>query len=142
MEGEVQTREERYAADISSIREAEAHIRPFIHKTLVFSLYMLFPEGAYFSNVNCSKRGERLYISKCSFSNSIIIVKKMEAFSLSLWLCSGVFKFKGACNVVYSRSDDQAAKGVVTQSRFTLMHTFFFMLFGILLLLPDFVLRK
>lgn len=33
-------------------------------------------------------------------------------------LYSGAFKFRGACNAVFSLDDDQAAKGVVTHSRF------------------------
>lgn len=30
----------------------------------------------------------------------------------------GAFKFRGACNAVFSLDDDQATKGVVTHSRF------------------------
>lgn len=37
MEAESQMREVKYAADISSIREAEARIKPFIHQTPVLS---------------------------------------------------------------------------------------------------------
>lgn len=37
-----------------------------------------------------------------------------------MWLYSGAFKFRGACNAVFSLDDDQAAKGVVTHSRFAL----------------------
>ncbi|XP_021834061.1 serine racemase-like [Prunus avium] len=33
-----------------------------------------------------------------------------------MWLCSGAFKFRGACNVVFSLDDDHAVKGVVTHS--------------------------
>lgn len=33
---------------------------------------------------------------------------------------SGAFKFRGACNAVYSLTDDEAARGVVTHSRFFL----------------------
>lgn len=39
---------------------------------------------------------------------------------ISLWLYRGAFKFRGACNAVFSLDDDQAAKGVVTHSRFSL----------------------
>ncbi|KAL5551677.1 hypothetical protein UlMin_001853 [Ulmus minor] len=87
MEGEVQMREERYAADISSIREAEARIRPFIHKTPVFSSQSLD-----------ALSGRRLF------------------FKCELFQKGGAFKFRGACNAVYSLSDDQAANGVVTHS--------------------------
>lgn len=31
---------------------------------------------------------------------------------------SGAFKFRGACNAVFSLDNDEAAKGVVTHSRF------------------------
>lgn len=37
MELENQISEEKYAADISSIKEAETRIKPFIHKTPVLS---------------------------------------------------------------------------------------------------------
>jgi hypothetical protein len=39
---------------------------------------------------------------------------------LCFWLFSGAFKFRGACNAVFSLDNDQAAKGVVTHSRFAL----------------------
>ena len=41
------------------------------------------------------------------------------------WLFSGAFKFRGACNAIYSLDDEQAAKGVVTHSRFALDKTIY-----------------
>lgn len=44
--------------------------------------------------------------------------QNLKAFFLfSLWLNSGAFKIRGACNAVFSLDDAQAAKGVVTHSR-------------------------
>nr|POE53043.1 serine racemase [Quercus suber] len=48
---------------------------------------------SYFLNVNVSKRGEILNNCEC-----------------------GAFKFRGACNAVFSLDNDEAAKGVVTHS--------------------------
>ncbi|KAM1034652.1 hypothetical protein EV2_039115 [Malus domestica] len=87
--------ETKYAADISSIREAQAHIEPFMHKTPVLTSESLnaLSGRRLFLNVNVYKRG-----------------------NLCAYLYSGAFKFRGACNAVFSLDDDQAAKGVVTHS--------------------------
>ncbi|GMN32183.1 hypothetical protein TIFTF001_003557 [Ficus carica] len=84
---ERQTRKGKYAADISSIKEAEARIRPFIHKTPVLSSESLD-----------ALSGRRLF------------------FKCELFQKGGAFKFRGACNAVFSLHDDQATKGVVTHS--------------------------
>ncbi|KAM3379833.1 hypothetical protein P3S68_012247 [Capsicum galapagoense] len=76
-----------YAADIVSIREAQARIKPFARKTPVFT-----------SDTLDSIVGRKLYF-------------KCECFQKG-----GAFKFRGACNAVFSLDDDQATKGVVTHS--------------------------
>ncbi|KAK4729445.1 hypothetical protein R3W88_022433 [Solanum pinnatisectum] len=76
-----------YAADISSIRQAQVRIDPFAHKTPVLTLETLD-----------SIAGRKLYF-------------KCECFQKG-----GAFKFRGACNAIYSLDDDHAAKGVVTHS--------------------------
>lgn len=81
-------KEGKYAADISSIREAHARISSFIHKTPVITSESL--------NAMCNRS---LYF-------------KCECFQKG-----GAFKFRGACNAIYSLDDAQAAKGVVTHSR-------------------------
>ncbi|EEF51168.1 serine racemase isoform X1 [Ricinus communis] len=78
---------EKYAADISSIREAHARINPFIHKTPVLSSESLN-----------ALSGRKLFF-------------KCECFQKG-----GAFKFRGACNAIFSLDDDQTAKGVVTHS--------------------------
>ncbi|EXB37376.1 Serine racemase [Morus notabilis] len=87
MEEEKQTRKGKYAADFSSFREAEARIRPFIHKTPLLSSESLD-----------ALSGRHLF------------------FKCELFQKGGAFKFRGACNAVFSLSDDQASKGVVTHS--------------------------
>ncbi|XP_057478260.1 serine racemase [Actinidia eriantha] len=78
---------ENYAADISSIREAQVRISSFIHKTPVFS-----------SETINAIAGRKLFF-------------KCECFQKG-----GAFKFRGACNAIFSLDDVQAAKGVVTHS--------------------------
>ncbi|KAE9459590.1 hypothetical protein C3L33_08559, partial [Rhododendron williamsianum] len=87
MEAKGQGTAEKYAADISSIREAQLRIGPFIHRTPVVS-----------SETLDAIAGRKL-LFKC------------ECFQKG-----GSFKFRGACNAVFSLDDDQAAKGVVTHS--------------------------
>ncbi|XP_015896145.2 serine racemase [Ziziphus jujuba] len=87
MELENQISEEKYAADISSIKEAETRIKPFIHKTPVLSSESLN-----------TLSGKRLF------------------FKSELFQKGGAFKIRGACNAVFSLDDAQAAKGVVTHS--------------------------
>ncbi|PHU08526.1 Serine racemase [Capsicum chinense] len=76
-----------YAADIASIRRAQVRIEPFVHKTPVLT-----------SKTLDSISGRKLYF-------------KCECFQKG-----GAFKFRGACNAVFSLDDDQATKGVVTHS--------------------------
>ncbi|WCJ26248.1 L-threonine dehydratase catabolic TdcB [Euphorbia peplus] len=87
METGSQINTEKYAADISSIREAQLRIDAFIHKTPVLTSESL---NAF--------SGKKLFF-------------KCECFQKG-----GAFKSRGACNAVYSLDDNQAAKGVVTHS--------------------------
>jgi len=87
MEAKGQVTAEKYAADISSIREAQVRISFFIHRTPVIS-----------SETLNAIAGRNLFF-------------KCECFQKG-----GSFKFRGACNAVFSLDDDQAAKGVVTHS--------------------------
>ncbi|CAH2071240.1 unnamed protein product [Thlaspi arvense] len=81
-----------YAADISSIKEAHERIKPYIHKTPVLTSESLN-----------SISGRNLFF-------------KCECFQKG-----GAFKFRGACNAVMSLDAEQAAKGVVTHSRFCIL---------------------
>ncbi|THG16360.1 hypothetical protein TEA_019155 [Camellia sinensis var. sinensis] len=99
METKSQMRDEKYAADISSIREAQVRISPFIHKTPVLS-----------SETLNSIAGRKLHFKCECFQKGPFFV------SSPLLLISGAFKFRGACNAIFSLNDDQAAKGVVTHS--------------------------
>ncbi|CAH9144329.1 unnamed protein product [Cuscuta epithymum] len=76
-----------YAASIITIRDASVRIGPFVHKTPVLT-----------SDTLNSLAGRKLYF-------------KCECFQKG-----GAFKFRGACNAVFSLNDAQAAKGVVTHS--------------------------
>ncbi|KAG5589612.1 hypothetical protein H5410_040126 [Solanum commersonii] len=76
-----------YAADISSIREAQVRIKPFARQTPVLT-----------SDTLDSIAGRKLYF-------------KCECFQKG-----GAFKFRGACNAIFSLDDDQATKGVATHS--------------------------
>nr|XP_027083249.1 serine racemase-like [Coffea arabica]XP_027083251.1 serine racemase-like [Coffea arabica]XP_027083252.1 serine racemase-like [Coffea arabica] len=87
MEADSLTSTKKYAADISSIREAQLRINSYAHKTPVLSSETL--------NSFC---GRKLYF-------------KCECFQKG-----GAFKFRGACNAILSLDDSQAAKGVVTHS--------------------------
>ncbi|XAR52180.1 Serine racemase [Bertholletia excelsa] len=87
MEEKNQEKVEKYAANISSIREAQARIGSLIHRTPVFC-----------SETLNSITGRKLFF-------------KCECFQKG-----GAFKFRGACNAIFSLTDDQAAKGVVTHS--------------------------
>ncbi|XP_015955580.1 serine racemase [Arachis duranensis] len=87
MEGERQIEKGKYAADISSIKEAHDRIKPFILKTPVMSS----------TSLNALS-GRHLYF-------------KCECFQKG-----GAFKFRGACNAVFSLDDEDASKGVVTHS--------------------------
>ncbi|CAM8946560.1 unnamed protein product [Rhodiola kirilowii] len=78
---------DEYAAHISSIRDAHDRIQSYINKTPVLT-----------SQTLNSMAGLNL-----SF--------KCECFQKG-----GAFKFRGACNAIFSLTDEQAAKGVVTHS--------------------------
>jgi serine racemase len=80
---------EKYAADILSIKEAHDRIKPYIHRTPVLTSESLN-----------SISGRSLFF-KCECLQK-----------------GGAFKFRGACNAVLSLDAEQAAKGVVTHSRF------------------------
>ncbi|KAL7165341.1 hypothetical protein ACSBR2_041103 [Camellia fascicularis] len=105
METKSQMRAEKYAADISSIREAQVRISPFIHKTPVLS-----------SETLNSIAGRKLHFKCECFQKGF--PRNLRPFFVSslLLLISGAFKFRGACNAIFSLNDDQAAKGVVTHS--------------------------
>ncbi|AET05006.1 putative ammonia-lyase, Serine racemase [Medicago truncatula] len=87
MEEESQIPKGRYAADISSINEAHARIKSLILKTPVLSS----------TSLNAIS-GRQLYF-------------KCESFQKG-----GAFKFRGACNAVFSLNDEDASKGVITHS--------------------------
>nr|GMD78774.1 serine racemase isoform X1 [Ipomoea batatas] len=87
MEEKSEKSSHEYAANISTIRDAEKRIRPFVHKTPVLT-----------SETLNSLAGRKLHF-------------KCESFQKG-----GAFKFRGACNAVFSLDDAQAAKGVVTHS--------------------------
>ncbi|MCL7028325.1 hypothetical protein MKW94_011948 [Papaver nudicaule] len=76
-----------YAADLSSIKEAQERINSVIHKTPVLT-----------SETLNSIAGRKLFF-------------KCECFQKG-----GAFKFRGACNAIFSLKDEQAANGVVTHS--------------------------
>ncbi|KAL6499850.1 hypothetical protein OROGR_027760 [Orobanche gracilis] len=88
MEGKSQPSSNKYAADISSIKAAQDRIRSYMNKTPVLC-----------SETLDSRSGRKLYF-------------KCECFQKG-----GAFKFRGACNAVFSLTDDEAARGVVTHSR-------------------------
>ncbi|KAL4191599.1 hypothetical protein AMTRI_Chr07g30670 [Amborella trichopoda] len=79
--------QKNYAADLESIREAKTRIGPYIHTTPVLT-----------SSTLDSISGRKLF------------------FKCELFQKGGAFKFRGACNAIFSLQDDQAAKGVVTHS--------------------------
>ncbi|GBG80957.1 hypothetical protein CBR_g31514 [Chara braunii] len=83
-----QTGHELYAASLESILAAAKRIGPLIHRTAVLT-----------SSSIAELSGNRTFFFKC------------EMFQKG-----GSFKFRGACNAVYSISDDCIAKGVVTHS--------------------------
>lgn len=83
--GKIQSGE--YAADLSSIKEAQLRINSLIHTTPVLT-------SEHLNSVS----GRKLFF-------------KCECFQKG-----GAFKFRGASNAIFSLEDDQAAKGVVTHS--------------------------
>ncbi|XP_004503769.1 serine racemase [Cicer arietinum] len=87
MEEERQITKEKYAADISSIKESHARIKSLVLKTPLLSS----------SSLNAIS-GRQLYF-------------KCENFQKG-----GAFKFRGACNAVFSLNDEDASKGVITHS--------------------------
>ncbi|KAG6434145.1 hypothetical protein SASPL_105767 [Salvia splendens] len=87
MEGKAQASSSMYAADLSSIKAAQDRISSHAHKTPVLS-----------SETLDALSGRKLYF-------------KCECFQKG-----GAFKFRGACNAVFSLTDDEAARGVITHS--------------------------
>ncbi|KAF6144271.1 hypothetical protein GIB67_024498 [Kingdonia uniflora] len=87
MEGKIEEKSEIYAANISSIKEAQVRISSLIHKTPILT-------SEYLNSLS-----RRKLFFKC------------ECFQKG-----GAFKFRGACNAIFSLGDDQAAKGIVTHS--------------------------
>lgn len=75
------------ALNIDSIREAARRIRPYAHRTPVLTC----------SSLNHMVNGELFF--KCENLQKV-----------------GAFKFRGACNAVFSLSDDEASRGVATHS--------------------------
>ena len=72
---------------IYDVREAAKRIKPYIHRTPVMTSEMLN-----------EKVGARVFL-KCENFQKV-----------------GAFKFRGACNAVFSLSDEEAARGVSTHS--------------------------
>ncbi|GAQ84128.1 serine racemase [Klebsormidium nitens] len=77
-----------YAADIDSIKDAQKRIAPYAHVTPVLTS----------SSVDGLAKGRSLHF-------------KCEVFQKG-----GSFKFRGACNSIFSLSDEDARHGVVTHS--------------------------
>jgi len=75
------------APTITDIRQAAERIRPYAHRTPVLTCFSL--DG---------RVGERVFL-KCENLQKV-----------------GAFKFRGACNAVFSLSDEEAARGVATHS--------------------------
>ncbi|MBI5823438.1 MAG: pyridoxal-phosphate dependent enzyme [Chloroflexi bacterium] len=72
---------------INDIREAEARIQPYAHRTPVLT------------NESLNQQVGAQVFLKCENLQKV-----------------GAFKFRGACNAVYSLSDEEAARGVCTHS--------------------------
>jgi threonine dehydratase len=72
---------------LTDIQQAAERIKPFVHRTPVMTCESLN-----------QRTGMQVYL-KCENLQKV-----------------GAFKFRGACNAVFSLSDDQAARGVVTHS--------------------------
>ncbi|KAG4391562.1 hypothetical protein GLYMA_05G206600v4 [Glycine max] len=104
MEEESQITKGKYAADISSIKEAHARIKSLVHKTPLLSsssLNAMSGRKLYFK-CECLQKGRK-------DDNTLPCV----VYSVAI---SGAFKFRGACNAVFSLNDEDASKGVVTHS--------------------------
>jgi threonine dehydratase/serine racemase len=76
-----------YAADLPAVRDAARRIAPYAHRTPVMTCGTIDDLA-----------GRRVFF-KCENFQKI-----------------GAFKFRGACNAVMKLSDDEAARGVVSQS--------------------------
>ncbi|KAH7863265.1 hypothetical protein Vadar_015443 [Vaccinium darrowii] len=78
MEAKGQVTAEKYAADISSIREAQVRISSFIHRTPVISseTLMLLLEGIYSLNVNVSRKAALSLAAKLRGIPAYIVVPK------------------------------------------------------------------
>src|SRR5512138_3822268 len=75
------------AVTLNDIRAAAKRIKPYIHRTPVLT------------NESLNQRVGAQVFLKCENFQKV-----------------GAFKFRGACNAVFSLSDDEAAKGVVAHS--------------------------
>lgn len=73
MEAESQMREVKYAADISSIREAQARIKPFIHQTPVLSSESLN-----------ALAGRQLFFKCECFQKGLVFTSFLDCFGLHL----------------------------------------------------------
>ena len=76
-----------YAANLEAVREAQARIAPYAHRTPVMTCATL------------NELSERELFFKCENFQKV-----------------GAFKFRGACNAVLRLSAERAARGVVTHS--------------------------
>lgn len=77
--------------DLDTIRDADKRIRPYVHRTPVFTSRSI-------NSMNNSSASGEVYF-KCENLQK-----------------GGAFKFRGACNTVLSLSDDEASNGVITHS--------------------------
>ncbi|XP_057443274.1 serine racemase-like [Lotus japonicus] len=87
MEEKKQITKGKYAANISSIMEANLRIKPHVLRTPVLTSTSLNAMSGRQLHFKCE------CLQKC-----------------------GAFKFRGACNAVFSLHDEEAAKGVITHS--------------------------
>lgn len=125
MEEERQITKEKYAADISSIKESHARIKSLVLKTPLLSsssLNAISGRQLYFKCENFQKGWDFFIFYELhkyldyffTFWDYIIL------FLLYSMAISGAFKFRGACNAVFSLNDEDASKGVITHSRFVM----------------------
>lgn len=73
--------------DLAAVRAAHERIRPYVHRTPILT-----------NSALDANSGARIYF-KCENFQKV-----------------GAFKFRGACNAVFSLGDDEARRGVVTHS--------------------------
>lgn len=108
---------------------------------------MRYQEGSCTLSVNVSRRGEKLSCDALKYLRMTFLTtfyfgcyscilmclyvrkkRRIKETTIHFLLCfmatSGAFKFRGACNAVFSLDDDDASKGVVTHSRFAMSSYF------------------